>query len=109
METTIEVTPPSPELVTLVKKATGLHETIVEDLMRYNVMTMNQVAAVTGKSLSAVNQLIRPRLKKNEQYTVLTAVYPFPEIILETGERDMGRIMVLRDEKFYAYLQKELK
>ena len=106
--TEIKITEPIPALKELIKKKRGLPEVIIDDLMRYNVMTINQVAALPGKSLSAINSLIRPRHKKDGAYTVLTPTYPFPELVLETGEPDIGRVFILRDEAFYTYLNKEL-
>lgn len=106
--TIITSTPPPQPLVDFLKKKRGLPEVVITDLMAHNIMTINQVAALTGQSLSAINSLIRPRYKKEETYTVLTPCYPFPEMVLETGESDEGRVFILRDEKFYQYLQRKL-
>ena len=106
--TIITSTPPPQPLVDFLKKKRGLPEVVIAGLMAHNIMTINQVAALTGQSLSAINSLIRPRYKKENTYTVLTPCYPFPEMVLETGEPEEGRVFILRDEKFYQYLQRKL-
>lgn len=105
--TEVKKTPLSKEFIEFVSNKTGIATGIVEEMCAHNVLTLNQVANLTGKTMSAINQLIRPRIKSGETYTVLTPVYPFPEIN-EMGERESGRVFVAKDEKFFDYVKKQL-
>lgn len=105
--TEVKKTPLSKEFIGFVSNKTGISESIVEEMCYHNVLTLNQVASLTSKPISAINQLIRPRIRGGETYTVLTPVYPFPEIN-NMGERETGRVFVAKDEKFFDYVKKQL-
>lgn len=104
---TVESTEVSPELIKFINSRTGIAESAIAEMCKHNVLTINQVAVLSNKSISAAHQLIRPRMKADENYTVLTPAFPFPELDSE-GNLTNGRPFVAKDQKFFEFIKKAL-
>ena len=82
-----------PIVVAALAGVTNLPKIKVRDCFKYNIMTPQQIAFVTGMSIFSIETKIR----ENK----LTAVYPF-------STDKFGPKFVKRDEKFEAFISDRL-
>jgi len=83
------------DLIDQVAKARKLPRQCVEEMFTYNVMTVNQVAALIGDSVSKVHS----RLYRKK----LTTLNLFPSY--ENFTEPSYRILILNDDKFSQVLE----
>jgi hypothetical protein len=71
----IERNKPAEQLVEIICKKRGLQRSLVENMLSYNIITIQQLAKITGYTTSLLYGKTMP-VKRTE--TKLRAVYPFP-------------------------------
>ena len=101
MEEALVVREMDTDIDTLIGLA-ALSEESVEEVrtaMAMNVLTIQQVSLVTGKSVSSIESCLRAQWGED---STLTPVFPFP-----SGAKK-GPKFILRDDKFETFINKLL-
>jgi hypothetical protein len=85
------------ELIDLIIKETGIKEDkkpILADMLRYNVLTVVQMAELTGMAVSSITNKTRPFYKHGEILTELDVCFPFASLT------EKGPKFIARNDKF---------
>jgi len=101
MEETLVVREMDTDIDTLIALSSLSEESVeaVGNALRVNVLTIQQVSLVTGKSVSSIESCLR---STPGEETILTPVFPFP-----SGDKK-GPKFILRDSKFETFINKLL-
>jgi hypothetical protein len=94
----IEIEPPD-DLVNSISKSTGLGKKEILEILRYNVITPKAMTKITNRSISAIQNLMRPRQTPNGITTTLKKVYPHA----------FGSVFVLFDQNCLDYVLSTVK
>lgn len=86
-----------------ISKKQGLPPELVAKMLRYNVLTANQLAQLTGLTLNQVNNKTRPGIRNAAE---LVQVGVFPEWDEEEGKEKDGRLFILRNDATEKLLMK---
>jgi hypothetical protein len=91
------------KFIQLIMDNTGLSKKEVESIVGYNVITPLQLSLITGRGISAIQNLMRPLMTMNGFYTALDRVYPF-----KIFDRP-GPVFIHFNKKCEDYIIKALK
>ena len=83
-------------LIKVISDNTGLSKEESEDIVSYNVITVYQLAKITNRSTSAIQNLMRP-LREGDK-PKLRSVLPFKY------KENKGFIFILFDQACYDYI-----
>ena len=84
------------QVVMALSEISGVNALIVSKALKYNVLTVTQVAMITGQTIATIEGRLKPQARTWEP--VLNTVYPF-----KVGDKK-GFKFIMRDEKFQAYI-----
>ena len=83
-------------IITALSKLSGMPYEGVEQILRLNVITVQQLAMITGKTASSIESKLC-FVAVDEEQPPLTSVFPFPAA-------KKGPKFILRDEKFDKFI-----
>lgn len=82
-------------LIKGIAKKQSLPVELVVKMLRYNILTANQLATMTGQNLNQIMNRLRPKAKASAE---LTQVGVFPEWDEDINKEKDGRLFILRNE-----------
>lgn len=88
----------SAELINCVMEVTGVELLEAQSIIRYNIITPLQLSIITSRSISAIQNLMRPRETGFGITIYLQKVYPFK------AKDEMGPVFVEFDQNCYDYI-----
>ena len=91
----IEIIGVEPSILNIIKKKTDLPEDLLQEIMKYNVLTIQQCMDITGYGMDKVSNAMR--------YGVLDYVRLFPNTSAKRPRR-----YIVRNSKFAAFLEESL-
>ena len=86
-----------PPIITALSELSGLPYEEVEQVLRLNVITVQQLAMITGKTASSIESKLC-FVAVDEEEPPLTSVFPFKAV-------KKGPKFILRDEKFQKFIE----
>jgi len=103
-EITIKVVDNDSKLIDRISLERGIPRKRVDEILRYNVLTVQQLNDLTGKSVSTIQNLIRPRYVGGKMVIGLNKCYPFA-----VADDKKGFLFIHRNENCERFISDSLR